>query len=217
MVDELEAYLQSIDAPHMLNDGEPQCPPDPWVIANELQADRLLRRLRDEEADQRTREAAAEAEIAKIRAWVTSQRERMERRTAYLRASLEQFMRIANARAPRVKTMELPSGTLALRKRPPQWRYPEREEELQAALDFARARGEVRVTVKADGLAAVLVQDVLREKAIPHTAEEALDKAGLKKILDVRDGVPFDPHTGEVLPGVTVEDGAVEFYLRANE
>lgn len=102
------------------NDGAPRTDDPPVVsVDGEEHADRLLRRVMgiDRKVDKILTLAARRR--AEVDAWEADRTYGLRRDRERVVAALEGFMRAVNARAPKIRSLALPSGTLALRKGQP--------------------------------------------------------------------------------------------------
>jgi hypothetical protein len=178
-------------------------------VLTDLDADHCLRRLAEIAADLAACERAAAEEKARIDAWVEMRQVQAEEESAEYAAALEAYTRSRIGPDAKRKSILLPGGTVALRKEKPKWHWPKKADDPDgyAALTvYARERGAIRVTVKAEGPAAISLEQAISEHAIPSTAEEAPDLDALKACCAVRDGIAIDQETGEPVPATTVED-----------
>jgi hypothetical protein len=161
---------------------------------------RIAARIAEEEI------ARLEAEIALQREWLEEERARIDAEggRVYYESVLRHYVEQETAGTTR-RYVAFPGGVrVSLRAQPPEWHWPEEgiPEELLA---YARGRALVRATIKAEGPAALAALQALSAAEVPHTAEESLDKAGLKKGAHVlENGVVVDPN-GEIIPGIRAE------------
>jgi len=188
-------------------------PGDEELVADDMHADRLLARLAELEASQRARETAANEQLEKINSWLAETGVRTRAIAAAIEEQLAGYLHSRSA-----KSLRLPTGRIGLRKLPAKWHWPDdsgREEDA-AIFTYARAHFALRVTIKADGADAMKAAAILAEQSVAHTTEESLDKPAIKARCLTGNGLAVDIETGEVVPGVVVEDDLPPmFYWRA--
>ena len=153
-------------------------------------AERMLRRVlrlrRQYDAD----EAVAKAQREQVDAWLARRKARMETDTAYLEECLRQYHEARLAEDPKARTIHLPSGTLAARKKPDAWVFDD-----DAFIEWAQAR----------------TPELLRTKV-------EIDRPTVKQTLVVNDDgrvLHFD--SGEFVDSVRVEPGEVTFTLKPGD
>ena len=159
----------------------------PFVIETKEQAIWAMRRIATLEKDFREEEEAAKKEIELIHAWVEKQKERYEKDTEYLRYQLEQYHRKQLENNPQAKTIRLPHGTMKIRAQQPHWEWDE-----DKLLPWLRANKP----------------EMVREKVTYN-----IDKKAVKDKVSVNEGTAVDQETGEVIPGIAVQERPEKFIL----
>ncbi len=137
---------------------------------------------------------SAQADYERMAAWhmeqLRQEEERLTNYLDYLNAVLERYFdRVPHHTTRTQESYQLPSGKLVRRKRKPGF-----------ALDNEKLLPWVRENAP---------------KLIRR--EESVDWAGLKKGLILRDGRAVDPETGEVVPGILVEERPDRFEAKIND
>ncbi len=151
-------------------------------------ADRMLRRVLRERRLYEADAAVAQAQKDQVDAWLQKRREAHD--TAYLEGCLRQYHEARLAVDAKARTLHLPSGTLAARKKPDAWEFDE-----EAFIAWAEVNRP----------------DLLRTKL-------SIDRPVVKQTLVVRDdGRCIDHESGEYVPAVTVEPGGVSFTVKAED
>lgn len=155
---------------------------DRFRIQHEGQAVWAVRKLRDAAAHRRRIEQTAEAEMARIQAWVSRECAEADREDTYFTGLLTDYvMRVREASAGHVKSVDTPYGSVKTRQVPAGWEMDE-----DAVLAWAEAE---------------------RPELVRTSQRFAL--ADAKKLLSVVGGVAVDPETGALVPGITVTPGCV--------
>lgn len=153
-----------------------------------VHADRILGRLARVTRAAQADEYIAEQQRAQIGRWLDARMAVHRGQESFLRSVLERFHRaVLDGDASR-KTIDLPAGRLTARRLPAQWMV---DDELFVAWAVEQS------------------PDLVRVRTTP-------DRRKLKEALTVRDGVAVDASSGEVVPGVTVEEGAVKFNVEVS-
>jgi phage host-nuclease inhibitor protein Gam len=122
---------------------------DRFVIEDEAQAEWALRKLARYARDRQTKVDVAQAEKARIDAWLEDETGKLDRHADYFRSILADYMRRRHEDDPKVKTLSLPSGTLKARKGRPRVTVTDLDA-LEAWVDEHEAGELLRVKVEAD-------------------------------------------------------------------
>jgi len=131
-------------------------------------------------------ESTAQAEIEKITAWKNDQTESIQKSISFFEYLLIEYHQQILKENPKAKTIKLPSGKLEARKA-----QPEFQRDVETMLPWVEQNRPEYIVVKKD-----------------------INWAGLKKILEYRNGTGIDPDTGEVVPGLTVIDRGTVFRVK---
>lgn len=134
--------------------------------------------------------AVAEAEMKRIDEWLQGRLVKYGRDETFFTQHLRGFHERRLAEDPKAKTISLPNGELVARKAPDRWVLDEEE-----VLPWAKEQGLTRV--------------------IPE--QVAIDKNALKKRLTAKGDQAVDPDSGELVPGVTIEQGQTTFSVRVKD
>lgn len=174
-------------------------PPDdyePRELTGEVEANRMLRRLRAAERDAaRVRETAAE-DMAQTAAWRDRRLESLERTMAWARSSLEGWLRATQA-AGGPQTVKLPAGQVQLRKAQP-----------RIAIDVGEVTDDVAAAwVELAASAEVSDSPVIVKRSLSARVVGAIVEAG--PALGPPDPDGYEPHVAigpgaEVIAGVTI-------------
>lgn len=156
-----------------------------FQIKDKEQAAWAMRKLHRIEVEKAEVQKIAQAEIDRIREWERGEVEQIEKQAEFFRGLLEEYHRAVISENPKAKTIKLPHGTLKLRTQQPAWKYE--DEELLKWLKQNRP-------------------ELVKRKVIENP-----DKAQLKKIVQVVNGRAVDPESGEVIPGVEIEEREPKF------
>jgi hypothetical protein len=162
-------------------------PDDGAVIDQEL-ADRMLRRVLRERRLLAADEAVVTAEKERLDTWLQRRREAHD--TTYLETCLRQYHEARLAADPKAKTLHLPAGTLAARKRPDAWVFDD-----DGFVKWATVHAAVLLRTKVE-----------------------VDRAAAKSALfTTDDGRVLHPETGEFVESVTVTPGEVTYTIKADD
>ena len=164
-------------------------PPDdapPAAVEDAAQANRWLRRLRAIEGEMAEANEVADAEVAMAEAFRAKRLDTLGRAAEWVRRSLEGWMR---AQVPERTTVQLPAGTIGLRKNPDKLVVP-----AVTSAVAAEALSAHGVTVTHDDVWKVPVADAKKVLRVGPKIEGMEVDAG------------YDPHValspdGEVVPG----------------
>lgn len=172
---------------------EPDYDTEPETPDDQDHANRLLRRyarvLREVDAVNEV----YDAEIERIEVRRRHRLDILDGQKAWLAQALEMYHRARLADDPNAKSIELPNGTLKSRRQQPEWTFDP----------------DVFVAWAAEHH-----PDLVRVPAPPAPAP---DKVAAKKALSVADGTAVDPSSGEVVPGVTVEERGPSFTVEVDQ
>lgn len=138
-----------------------------------------LRKLAAIKAKENEVKQLADAERQRIAEWEQRELAGLERSKQFFEALIQEYAAEQRKNDPKWKSTSTPYGKIRYRKQPSKWSY--NDEEL---LNYLKAAGR---------------HEFIRVK-------EEVNKADLKKALVVKEGRAIDPETGEVVPGITVED-----------
>ena len=153
-----------------------------WVeeVTNDIQADKALRELSAEKKELDRLKAIGQAQIEEIKASMQVAEERYTKRTQPIKQQLEAYMRTADCKESKTRrTYQLLSGKLIMKK-PTQKFVPDKK----ALSSYLQESG---------------LTDYLKLTPEPAWGE-------YKKRLKAVGDTAIDTDTGEVVPGVTVED-----------
>jgi Mu-like prophage host-nuclease inhibitor protein Gam len=138
-----------------------------------------LRKLAAIKAKENEVKQLADAERQRIAEWEQRELAGLERSKQFFEALIHEYAMEQRKADPKWKSTSTPYGKIGFRKQPAKWGY--NDEEL---LNYLKAAGR---------------HEFIRVK-------EEVNKADLKKALIVKEGRAIDPETGEVVPGITVEE-----------
>jgi hypothetical protein len=175
------------DLDGLLSGPEPDYDAEPEPPADADRADQMLRQLARLQRERDDALELAAAERARIDLWLSATTERITKRQAWYRQSLEQYHRAVLAHDPQRTTIRLPFGSLVARAQQPEWAY----EDEAAFIAWATES----------------YPTLLRQ---PDPPAPAPDKVAVKKALEVpgrhAPGAQVQPVTldGELVPGVVV-------------
>jgi len=163
--------------------------PEPvgFLIADANMANWALAQLARLESDLERVEKIAEAERHRIDQYVTRHKTTISRKQEFLTTALKSWFEVQQAADPRLKTVDLPNGTLQ-----------ERRSSASAALVDEQALMEWLKVNR---------PDLIRVKESPKWAD-------VKKVVEIRDHLVVWPETGEIVPGVMVEPAATRFFVK---
>jgi phage host-nuclease inhibitor protein Gam len=161
-----------------------------FTVTNEQEANWVLRKIKSLEAKKADNIALAEAEIAKIDAWLEQVNGEIDRSLEYFKGLLTAYAVEQRAKDPKFKSLKLPNGKIGFRKQQPKWNY-DNDKVIKALKEIGR-------------------EDLIRVKEEP-------DKVNIKKVMEVKDGKVIDPETGVIIEGVTVEDREDELKIEVSE
>lgn len=150
-----------------------------FVIDDEQKANWALRKIRSIKEKKQTNSDIAEAEIEKIQAWESEVNHTLDNEITHFETMLTQYALKCRETDPKFKTLKLPYGKIGFRKQQPSWTYD---------------TDTVLSTLKQSGLTQFI------------RVKEELDKANFKKAVKVHGNSVINPDTGEIIPGVTVEE-----------
>ena len=186
-LDRLDEYLSyAIEAP--VEGGTAEKPA--FRIDTKEQAVWALRKIAGIERNRQEARTAAQAEIDRIKAWLADEEKRADQAREYLDFLLEDYHRRAIKENPKQKTIKLPHGELQLRAQQPDFTRDDK-----VLMDWARKN---RPGFVID----------------PPPPASVLNWGELKKVLQVVDGKPIDPLTGEVIPGLVVTERPQKFAIK---
>ena len=155
-----------------------------FEITTKEQAIWALRKIAAVERARKEAQDASNAEICRINEWLNDEELRANQARKHLDYLLEQYHRAYMTDNPKAKTIKLPHGTLKIRAQKPQFNRDD-----AAIKEWAT--------------------DNMPEILVPQ--EYKLNWAGLKETLAIKDGVAIIADTGEVVPGVEVEERPDKF------
>jgi len=155
-------------------------------VKDKEQAEWCLRQISRLMREQEEIESTAQAEIEKITAWKNDQTESIQKSISFFEYLLIEYHQQILKENPKAKTIKLPSGKLEARKA-----QPEFQRDVETMLPWVEQNRPEYIVVKKD-----------------------INWAGLKKILEYRNGTGIDPDTGEVVPGLTVIDRGTVFRVK---
>ena len=162
-----------------------------FSINDKEQAIWALRKIAIIERVRKEAREAAQAEINRIQDWLADEEKRADQDRAYLDELLEQYHRAVLEDNPKAKTIKLPHGELEIRKQQPEY-------------------------IKSDDTVKVWAQENRPELLVPQ--EPKLDWATLKKSLQATDdGRAVDTETGEIVPGVGINERPAKFSIKLTE
>ncbi|MFX3617949.1 MAG: host-nuclease inhibitor Gam family protein [Sporolactobacillus sp.] len=150
-----------------------------FMINDDKKADWALKKLSSIRAQQAKVAKDAQEEISQIEKWKTEQTERLEKDAEFFISQLISYATIIRSENPEFKSLPLPHGKIGFRKQQPQWAFDQK--------------------IAVEGLKAAGYQDLIRIREEP-------DKAAAKKKLAFANGKAIDKLTGEIIPGITVEE-----------
>ena len=173
VLDRLEEHLSAATRP------EGEVYRDDWRIEDDDAAAWASRKLRDAHREMNRIDAWAEKQIDRIREVAAEEKRQHERDADWFQTHLQLWLQELIAEGRAKKSIALPGGKLAMRKRQPKIEV-EDEESFIVWLHTAGRDDLVKV-------------------------KESIDKAALKKSIAIEGTRAFLADTGEVLEGVLVE------------
>ncbi len=201
MTTSLSEYMDGMDSAPLPEDEERR---ETWRIDSPARADwslRILAGLRRQIADAR---ALAAAEIARVNEWLAGEEQRLGGDASFHEAALIDWHRrqcdaaLAEAggdwRKVKTKTVRLPNGEVSAHQNPDSWPVTD----AKAFVAWAK----------------VSRPELVRVKEEPNIAEA-------KRVLPWRGGpdglrAPFDPTTGEIVPGITIQPGEIAYKVETS-
>ncbi|SFJ82666.1 host-nuclease inhibitor Gam family protein [Thermoflavimicrobium dichotomicum] len=161
-----------------------------FVVDSDEKANWVLRKLKHLQKKKQENIALAEAEIAKINAWLEHVNGDLDSQIQFFEDHLAEYAERLRQKDSKFKSMKLPNGRFGFRKQPAKWHYDEK-----VLLNQLKENGR---------------NDLIRIK-------EEIDKQAIKKQFKVIDGRVIDPETGEVINGVTVEEQGEKLKIEVSE
>jgi hypothetical protein len=187
--EDLQVWEEAREASDEVN---PERPAPRFNVETAKDAARLMARMRHFETQKRFFAEPFDEEITRLQAQIAelqAQKAKVEaqwdNRAAWYRSSLEVWARQQNEADPKLKTINLPYGSLKVRAQQPEWTYDD-----AALLAYLQANRP----------------ELVRTKVEPN-------KVDLKKAVQVNGAHALDPQTGEIIPGVTITERPPKFEL----
>lgn len=149
-----------------------------FTVTNEQEANWVLRKIKSLEAKKADNIALAEAETAKIEAWLEMVNGQLEQDLEYFKGLLSAYATELRSSDPKFKTLKLPNGKISFRKQQPKWNYDDK--------------------ALIESLKVLERDDLIRIKEEP-------DKANIKKTFVIQGDQVIDPETGMIISGITIE------------
>lgn len=166
----LDDLYESID----ITNSEPK---QAFSITTQEQAIWALRKINRIEARRTEANETAKNEISRISEWQISQNAKCDSEWTYFYALLREYMFGLKETDPKLKTVSLPGGKLAIRKQQPEYSYDEVK-----LLSWAKDNLPDAVVTK-ESISKTVVKDYIKE-------------------------------TGEILPGVDIQDRPDKFEIK---
>lgn len=197
--------------------GEPSAPATPWTLDTPGKADWALRQIARQAQLLQSYEETAQEEKVRWDAWVQTKRQDFEERIAWLKGHLEHYAR-NHCQATGEKHLDLPAGRLQLKARPVAVVWPEKEEDAAKLLEWAANNGLASLSLSptTDPGAVAALRPVAAAHGIRTTT--APSKSEIKKACATQGQQLVHKATGEIVPGVTVDDSReLEFSFKLSE
>ena len=154
-----------------------------WKIKTDLDADWVLDKIREEQAEYRRFEMVVNEKIAQMQMALQKKKDAADRTTEFFTGRLEEYFNGVPHKATKTQeTYALPSGKLVLKHQDP---------------EFIKDDEQLTAWVKQSA------PEFLKVK-------ESTDWAGLKKVIKVAGDKAVDKN-GEIVPGITVQERNPEF------
>lgn len=161
-----------------------------WQIKDDGQADWVIDKIRVLKAEYARKEMVAKNKIAQIEAWLKKQQDETDRQISFFEAKLrEYFLNIPEKNLKTTKTQKqykLPSGTIKLKYRGPEFKRDEEE-----LIKWAEQRGK---------------NEFIKIK-------KSFDWATYKKNVLIDNNKAIDAETGEIIDGIAVIEREPEFIV----
>lgn len=173
-----KVLLGAYEAPDEIPETEEEQAPlrERFRITDDSQANWAVRKIAQARRELAKAEELAEAEIARIKAWLDGQRKDAMRTVSFFEGLLREYYLPRFAADPRLKTVKLPAGKVQVRAQQP---------------EFERDEAALLAWLKVTGRTALV------------EVKETPRWASLKTLIDVTaDGTCFIASTGEVVEGV---------------
>ncbi|MFD2658565.1 host-nuclease inhibitor Gam family protein [Gracilibacillus thailandensis] len=161
-----------------------------FQIDNDQTANWALRKIKDITQQIQNNSELAQAEIEKIESWEQQEKEKLQQSIDYFQGLLAQYAVKKREEDPKFKSQKLPHGKIGFRKKPAKWNYD--KDKIIDSLTKNNMQDFIKVTYKPD-------------------------IAGIKSLFDVQDGKVFNPETGEVIEGITVEEQGEDFTVKVDD
>ena len=172
-------------------------------IRTAAQAERALAHLSDIHAEQENATRVADARRRAVNEWEAEALARLAKHENEIHAKLSAYLGVND-----LKSVNTPAGKAALRGQPALWHWPgngpEDAERRDAHLKWAVGQKLVRATAKAAGQSAVDLAGIAATEGYALSLEE--QRVEIKAACAVVGGRAVVKDTGEVVPGVIVED-----------
>jgi phage host-nuclease inhibitor protein Gam len=150
-----------------------------FVVDSEEKANWVLRKIKALEDRKKGNIQLADAEVAKIDAWLEGVNEELDNDLVHFQSMLATYAERQREENPKFKSLKLPNGKIKFRKQQPKWNYED-----NVVLSSLKLQG---------------YEDLIRIK-------EEVNKSEMKKRFHVSpDGRVVDVETGVAIEGVTVE------------
>lgn len=147
-------------------------------IENIDQLNWALRKLAAIKAKENEVRRLADAERQRIAEWEQKELAALERDRSFFEGLVQEYALTQREADPKWKA-STPYGRVSFRRQPAKWQYDD-----QKLLEYLKASGRT---------------EFVRIK-------EEVNKADLKRALKVQDGRAIDPETGEIVPGIVIEE-----------
>lgn len=165
-----------------------------FKIEDKQQAEWALRKIKAYKAQIDENNTLAEAEIQRVTDWKNSENKAAEDSIGYFTALLQEFMLKEKANDPKLKSIKLPHGTLALKKQQP---------------DYQRDNDKLLESLESLGWSSYIKKEEIKE------AKWADLKKEIDKSIKVVDGKLFTLD-GELIEGVEVKERDDKFGVKVN-
>lgn len=162
-----------------------------FKVDTDEKANWALRKIKQFEEQKQANNKLAVEETEKIEAWNKAENEKAQQSIDYFQGLLARYAMEKRQNDPKFKSQKLPNGSIRFRKQQPKWNYNDDD-------------AVVESLKKAE------MGDLIKVKETPK-------KADIKKMFEVSDGKVINPETGEVIPGIEVEEREEKFEVKVDE
>lgn len=149
-----------------------------FEVTNNSSANWALRKIKQQQNQQKENNSLAETEIEKINSWADSENEKAQRSIDYFQGLLAYYALKQRESDPKFKKLELPNGKIKFTKQQPKFNYDD-----DVLINYLKKSERT---------------DLIKIKESP-------DRATVKKTFTLQGEKLVDAETGEFVEGVSIE------------